>query len=71
MASPSDAERPERPMLRDEALDWLGRRVDNAPRAELRIVSDHGRYRAIYESWAGAWLPNLTDALASLIEVLP
>ncbi len=65
------ATKPQSPMLRDEAIDWLLARLDDAPRAVLRIEGDHGLYRAVYESWAGNELPNLTDALASLIEVLP
>jgi len=58
-------------MLRDEAIDWLLTRIENAARGELRVYADHGLYQATYESWAGEQLPNLTDALASLIEVLP
>lgn len=64
------AAKPTDPMLRDEAIDWLLSRVEDAPRAELRIYADHGRFRATYESWAGEWVPNLTDALCSLIEVM-
>lgn len=67
----SSAAKPSSPMLRDEAADYLLSRLEDAPRAELRVYCDHGQYRAIYESWAGEWVPNLTDALASLIERLP
>lgn len=62
-------------MLRDEALDWLMDRLEAAPKATIIVSVEHGRYLASIEAGSsyvqGEELPNLTDALASLIEVLP
>ncbi len=74
------ARKPQQPMLRDEAIDYLLSRLEDDPRARLQINVDHGKYRAMYVSQPGdpdqaktesEWIPNLTDTLASLIGLLP
>jgi hypothetical protein len=75
------AAKPSSPMLRDEAIDYLLSRVeDDSPAARLQVNVSHGQYRALYieqpgdpgeSKTVGEWVPNLTDALASLIERLP
>lgn len=61
-------------MLFDEAVYALTERLEAAPFATLRITVDHGEYQAFYATGvspcAGEPLPNLTDALVSLVEAL-
>jgi len=66
-------------MLRDEALDVLMRRLDDASWATLNVRSDSGHYQAVYveydaeggaRSLPGDCKMNLTDALSSLAEKL-
>ena len=67
-------------MLRDEALDVMASRIENAARAKIEISVDHGEFEAhyIYRPMgdgdaglcviSGDRLPNLTNALVSLAE---
>ncbi len=61
-------------LLRDEALTWLLSRLEDEPHGTLRISVDHGLFRATYATGVtpceGDALPNLTDALCSLIGCL-
>jgi hypothetical protein len=76
---PSTEEPSAAPMFRDEALDVLMRRLDDAPWATLNVRSDSGHYQAVYieydaeggaQSFPGECRMNLTDALSSLAEKL-
>ncbi len=78
--SAAAARKPKQPMLLNEATVWLFGRLQDDPRSRLQINVDHGQYRAMYVSQPGdpdqaktegEWIPNLTDALASLIGLLP
>lgn len=65
------ASRPVPPMLRDEATDWLLGKLEGESCGTLSVRVENGHYQAAYETpeqtVQGDWLPNLTDALASLI----
>lgn len=69
------ATKPASPMLRDEATDWLLARLEDESSGVLRVEVENGLYRAKFVSgvttFEGDWLPNLTDALCSLIGGMP